>query len=190
MFLRDFNSAVVWMPTWWCKPQISWCPWASRCLFPSIYPRRRGRCWLRCQPSDSECLRSCHLWDTETEWHWRRRKRESGSDRQKKKGEEKKGNQQISWSFIFCTVLWWQYLISVSCESACLPASQSPESQMSHISGPLSLLVMHCGGNMHTPTHTIQLYGFHRVVWLDTGYSWCLSGDGNQSYTAAHDNVY
>lgn len=56
-------------PTLWCRPRRSWCRWVRPCLFQSICPLRCGRCWPRCQPSDSECQRSCHLWDVATTWH-------------------------------------------------------------------------------------------------------------------------
>lgn len=44
---------------------------------------------------------------------------------------------------------------------------QGPESQMSHIPGPL-ILVMHCGGDTHTPTHTqASCMGFSEVCdWI------------------------
>lgn len=44
--------------------------------------------------------------------------------------------------------------ISFLCVSMSHSLPQGPESQMSHIPGPLSILVMHCGGDTHTPTHT------------------------------------
>ena len=52
---------------------------------------------------------------------------------------------------------------------------------MSHIPGLLSILVMHCGGDMHTPTHTqASCMAFSKVCD-----SWCLSGGSNQSCWAA-----
>lgn len=112
-------------------------------------------------------------------------------EKSKKKWQKKRRNQQISRSFIFCTGLRWQYLISVSRESARLPLSPKVQRVGWVIFLGLSLfwwctVVVTCAHTRaHKHRHTSQLYGFQWGVWLDTGYSWCLSGGSNQSYWAA-----
>lgn len=121
--LALFYSSI---PTWWWRLQRSWCHWVNRCLFLSIYPPQHGHCWPRCQPSDSECLRSCHLWDTETVWHWDMKRARSDRQTHSKKKRKKKGtNQQISQSFIFVQF----FSISIF-----HPFPENPESQ--HVSPP------------------------------------------------------
>lgn len=178
--LALFYSSI---PTWWWRLQRSWCHWVNRCLFLSIYPPQHGHCWPRCQPSDSECLRSCHLWDTETVWHWDMKEQEVID---KPTVEKKRTNQQISQSFIFVQF----FSISIfhpfpESQHVSPPPPQGLRSQMSHSPEPLSILVMRCVGDTHKHSHTNQLHEFQWAVSLDTRYSWCLSGGSNQTYWAA-----
>lgn len=95
--------------------------------------------------------------DRDTEWHWDM-ERASGSDRKDEK-KTKSANQSI---FHICMVLRWQYLISVFCESACLPP---PSLKVPRV----RWVIFRWYTVTRTCPHTSQLSGFQWGVWADAG---------------------
>lgn len=120
-------------PTLWCRPRRSWCRWVRPFLFQSICPLRCGRCWPHCQPSDSECQRSCHLWDVATTWHPNVERRRSD----RKKADISSVVDLSYESYSLMTVFYVSFWMS-ACHQ---PPSQRPRNiQMSQSSGTLRSL--------------------------------------------------
>lgn len=120
LFILLFSQTVHNQRTWRCRPQRPWHRWVSWCPSLNIYLLLHGRCWPRCQPSDSSCQRSCHPWEAETLWHWDM-ERARGSDKQTQKGiDGKKKIKSANWLLLNLQFLnnsvWYHF----SCESASL----------------------------------------------------------------------
>lgn len=106
---------------------------------------------------------------------------------QKKKGEISKSVDLLYFAPVFDDSIWYQFPVSqhVFLSPPRSRGSDESYSWASHYSGG-ALWWWHAHTHARTNTHTQASWcGFQWGVWLDTGYSWCLSGGSNQSYWAA-----